>query len=69
MSIKYEYLLPPVKIKPVNYKKRCTWSGRKGIGKFHVLMRKEKDVWKILMDADTSEGANEETFNKAKPSE
>lgn len=42
---------------------------RKGIGKFHVVMRKEKGVWKILVDADTSEGANEELFNKAKPLE
>lgn len=38
---------------------------RKSIGKFHVLMRKENGVWKILMDADTSEGASEELFNKA----
>jgi len=38
-----------------------------GIGRFHVLLRKEKGVWKILMDADTSEGATEESFLKAKP--
>lgn len=42
---------------------------RKGIGKFHVLLRKENGTWKILMDADTSEGASEETFRKAKPLE
>lgn len=42
---------------------------RKGIGKFHVLLQKENGVWKILMDADTSEGANEEVFNKAAPLE
>ena len=42
---------------------------RQGIGKFHVLLRKENGVWKILVDADTSEGANEELFNKAKPLE
>jgi len=40
---------------------------RKSIGKFHVLMRKEEGVWKILMDADTSEGANEDLFNNADP--
>jgi len=48
---------------------RQTGEVRKGIGKFHVLMRRENGVWKILMDADTSEGASEEVFNKAKPLE
>jgi len=42
---------------------------RTGIGKFHVLLRKENGVWKILMDADTGEGANEEVFKKAIPIE
>jgi len=42
---------------------------RTGIGKFHVLLRKENGVWKILMDADTGEGANEEVFKKAMPIE
>jgi ketosteroid isomerase-like protein len=42
---------------------------RKGIGKFHVLLRRENGIWKIVMDADTSEGASEELFNKAKPLE
>jgi hypothetical protein len=42
---------------------------RKSIGKFHVLLRKERGVWKILMDADTSEGASEELFNGADPLE
>jgi ketosteroid isomerase-like protein len=42
---------------------------RKSIGKFHVLLRKENGVWKILMDADTREGASEELFNKADPLE
>ena len=37
------------------------------IGKFHVLLKKENEVWKILMDADTKEGASEETFKKASP--
>ena len=42
---------------------------RTGIGKFHVLLRKENGIWKILMDADTREGANEEVFKKALPIE
>lgn len=42
---------------------------RTGIGMFHVLLRKENGVWKILMDADTKEGAGEEVFSKAKPME
>ena len=44
-----------------------TGETRKGIGKFHVLLRKENGVWKILMDADSAEGATEEVFNKAIP--
>ena len=42
-----------------------TGEKRSGIGKFHVLLRKENGVWRILMDADTAEGASEENFNKA----
>jgi ketosteroid isomerase-like protein len=45
---------------------QTTGEVRKGIGKFHVVMRKENGVWKILVDADTNEGANEELFSKAK---
>jgi ketosteroid isomerase-like protein len=44
-----------------------TGEQRTGIGKFHVLLRKENGVWRILMDADTNEGASEETFKKASP--
>ena len=44
-----------------------TGEKRTGIGRFHVLLRKENGVWKILMDADTAEGASEENFNKASP--
>ncbi len=33
-----------------------------GYGKFHVLLRKENGVWKILMDADAREKTNEEVF-------
>src|SRR6266498_478411 len=35
---------------------------RTGFGEFHVLLRKENGVWKILMDADANEGTNEEIF-------
>lgn len=42
---------------------------RQGIGKFHVLLRKENGIWKILMDADSSKEASEELFNKANPLE
>ena len=44
-----------------------TGEQRTGIGKFHVLLHKENGTWKILMDADTSDGASEEHFNKAGP--
>jgi len=44
-----------------------TGEQRSGIGKFHVLLRKENGIWKILMDADTAEGASEENFSKANP--
>lgn len=47
----------------------ATGETRSGIGKFHVLLRKEKGVWKIVMDADTREGASEEAFKKAMPLE
>ena len=42
-----------------------TGEKRSGVGKFHVLLRKENGKWKIVMDADTAEGASEENFNKA----
>ena len=44
-----------------------TGEQRTGIGRFHVLLRKENGVWKILLDADTAEGASEENFSMAKP--
>ena len=36
-------------------------------GKFHVILRKEADVWKILIDYDSSEGntIGKEDFDKA----
>jgi ketosteroid isomerase-like protein len=44
-----------------------TGEQRKSFGRFHVLLRKENGTWKIVMDADTAEGASEENFNKASP--
>ena len=44
-----------------------TGEQRKSFGRFHVLLRKEKGTWKIVMDADTKEGASEENFNKTRP--
>jgi ketosteroid isomerase-like protein len=40
-----------------------------GYGKFHVLLQKENGTWKIVMDADTNEGATEEAFLHAAPLE
>ncbi len=34
-------------------------------GRFFVVLEKENDTWKILVDADTGKDANEENFNKA----
>jgi hypothetical protein len=40
-------------------------------GKFHVTLRKEKGVWKILVDSDSSEKEtiNDKDFLEAKPME
>jgi ketosteroid isomerase-like protein len=46
-----------------------TGKTRTAYGKFQVLLRKENGIWKILMDADTGEGASEEVFRAAKPME
>lgn len=35
-------------------------------GRFHVLLKKEKNVWKITMDADANENTTEEIFLKGK---
>lgn len=40
---------------------------RSSYGKFHVVLRKEDGKWKILVDADTNEGASKEEFEKASP--
>lgn len=44
-----------------------TGEKRQGIGKFHVLLKKESGKWKIVMDADPSKDVTEDDFNKAKP--
>jgi len=44
-----------------------TGEQRKNFGRFHVLLRKENGSWKIVMDADTREGASGENSNKASP--
>lgn len=43
-----------------------TGEKRTGYGKFHVLLRKENGIWKILMDADANEKTNEAVFMTAK---
>ena len=46
-----------------------TGEKRSGYGKFHVLLRKENGVWKILMDADANEKTDETVFLSAQPME
>ena len=38
-------------------------------GRFFVVLEKENDGWKIIVDADTGKEATEENFNKAYPME
>ncbi len=42
---------------------------KQSFGKFHVVLRKENGVWKILVDSDSNEGGTitEEMFLAAKP--
>jgi ketosteroid isomerase-like protein len=47
----------------------ATGEKRTSYGKFHVLLRKENGVWKILMDADANEKTDEAVFMTAKPME
>jgi len=42
---------------------------RTGFGKFHVLLRKENNTWKILMDEDANENTTEAVFQTGKPME
>jgi hypothetical protein len=46
-----------------------TGEKRTGFGKFHVLLRKENGVWKILMDADAYEKTDEDVFLTGKSME
>ena len=36
-------------------------------GKFHVLLRQEKEVWKITFDTNTAENVDETLFQTGKP--
>ena len=47
----------------------ATGEKRTGYGKFHVLLRKENGVWKILMDADANEKTDEAIFLSGKAME
>jgi hypothetical protein len=38
-------------------------------GRFYVVLEKEDGIWKIIVDADTGKGADESSFNAAKPME
>jgi hypothetical protein len=38
-------------------------------GRFFVVLEKENEGWKIVVDADTGKDATEENFNKARPLE
>lgn len=42
-------------------------TSRSFYGKFHVMLKKTDGAWKILLDADTAEGAGEEIFQAAAP--
>ena len=47
----------------------ATGETRTGYGKFHVLLRKENNIWKILMDEDANENTTEAVFQTSKPME
>jgi hypothetical protein len=47
----------------------ATGEKRTGYGKFHVLLRKENGIWKILMDADANEKTDETVFMTGSPME
>lgn len=46
-----------------------TGETRVSFGKFHVLLRTENGIWKILMDQDAKEDADETKFLQAQPME
>ncbi len=47
----------------------ATGDKQKSFGKFHVTLRREKGVWKIIVDSDSNEGGTitEEMFMAARP--
>lgn len=47
----------------------ATGASRSSYGKFHVLLGKENNTWKILMDADAYENTDEAIFLTGKPIE
>ena len=47
----------------------ATGKTRTGYGKFHVLLRRENNIWKILMDEDANENTTEAVFQTGKPLE
>jgi hypothetical protein len=47
----------------------ATGGSRSSYGKFHVLLGKENNTWKILMDADAHENTDEAIFLTGKPIE
>jgi hypothetical protein len=49
-----------------SYKDTRTGSIRSSYGKFTVLLKKENEFWKIVMDADANEGTNEKIFRTGK---
>ncbi len=58
----------------VGYYKTTSKNDRSGevvvsYGKFYVVHRKEKGVWKILVDADANEGTTEAIFQSGAPLE
>jgi ketosteroid isomerase-like protein len=44
-------------------------TSRSSYGKFHVLLKKENNAWKIAMDADASDNTDETVFLTGKPIE
>ena len=46
-----------------------TGETRRSYGKFHVLLRTENGTWKILIDQDAKEDADEKRFQLAEPME
>ena len=47
----------------------ATGETRTGYGKFHVLLRKENNTWKILMDEDSDDNTTEAVFQTGRPLE